>query len=190
MPKHIPSPDDQDRERVLSMIRSVHLHGECYALAIAIHQGTGLPLCGLMDGTIVHHVGVRLPNGKILDARGFVSDEEFGQEFPIPQPYTIQAVTVADLLAARKVSEFVIEQARHLAEVAWPELPWQANGYKARVEKFVIALEALSKEHGLWIAAQFPGARPVITRGEPGDCYSIQTVNIGQGFLIDRARED
>lgn len=47
-----------------------YTRGACWYLALALHNKTGLPLVAIWaDGTI-HHVGVELPNGDIVDVDG------------------------------------------------------------------------------------------------------------------------
>lgn len=47
-----------------------YTRGACWYLGLALHNKTGLPLAAIWaDGTI-HHVGVELPNGDIVDIDG------------------------------------------------------------------------------------------------------------------------
>ena len=54
------------------------MHGDCYLLAEALHNLTGLPLIGLWDGDDLHHVGVYDEDADVyIDARGELSEDEF-----------------------------------------------------------------------------------------------------------------
>ena len=49
------------------------LWGDCVALALALHERTGWPIVqvvGERDGRQGFHVGVRMPDGRVLDGEG------------------------------------------------------------------------------------------------------------------------
>lgn len=47
-----------------------YTRGACWYLALALHNKTGLPLTAIWGEDTIHHVGVELPNGDIVDVDG------------------------------------------------------------------------------------------------------------------------
>ena len=104
---------DQGASEVLgNMCRARYLNGECYAFAIAMHRATGFPMVGLVGElqkkTTVIHAAVLNPEGKFFDARGVVSEEEFGKPFGYKPPYRLKQVSEPDLRDIRPVDEHEI----------------------------------------------------------------------------------
>ena len=177
----------EDYEIFNNMFRSTFLDGECYAFAIALHRGLGWPMVGLKQGEVVRHAAVRSPAGELHDARGFISEEEFGRPFDCSPPYVLCEVSEKDLRAIRIVHSYTIDRARRMAEVWFPMLPWKDGGLVARISAFADELETLSRKHGFWIRAPFPAAPPVLAP----DCgsekgYALQPLSDGLTYAIDR----
>ena len=61
-------------------IRDRYLHGHCMVLAATLSNLYDLPIVGIFDeiwDTIPRHVGVRMSDGRLVDARGIQSEENF-----------------------------------------------------------------------------------------------------------------
>lgn len=168
------------------------IDGPCYEIAIALHRGLGWPLVGLLDKSSANqkwrHAAVRTPEGDLWDARGLITEKEFGKPFPeIELPYVIMDTSEDDLRSIRPVHEAAIEMIAKVAEALWPELPW-INGQQKRYKEFADELEALSRKYGLWIGGPVPGCPPAIFPGDDGleKGYLLQQTVGGIGFRIDR----
>jgi len=178
----------EERERFYEMCRALFTDGECYAFALALHRGLGFPLVGLMSGKVIRHAGVRTPGGALMDIRGEVSPEEFGDPCEVPLPYEIKEITEEDLKAQRPVQERAIENAMLLIEKIWPGLPgWRGSDFRRRAQAFMEGLEELSRKHGVFIRAPFPTTRPVLCDvfgDEQG--YAVWPTLNNHEFFFDR----
>ncbi|HEY0947996.1 MAG TPA: hypothetical protein VGE53_00690 [Candidatus Paceibacterota bacterium] len=182
---HTLDEDRGDMEFLTFRFQLPYLEGECYAFAIALNQGLGWPLVGLMKGDEIWHAGVRAPNGKIYDARGPLTEEAFGGHF-MPPPHVIREVTEAELRATRPIADFSVQQARQFAEVNWPALPWQES-LASRIEAFASDLEVLSRKHGFWIDGPVPASLPLIIPGEGDEGgYELRLTVDGMKYTINR----
>ena len=175
----------EDHEMLHDMYRGIFLEGECYAFAIALNQGLGWLMVGLMKGDVIWHAGVRAPDGRIHDVRGFVTDGEFGGHFLSP-PFNIREIAIDELYATRPVEEYAIKKARQLAEVLWPDLPWVST-HAMKVKAFADELEALSRKDGLWICGGVPAepARLFSGGGDEGG-YLVRPTVDGLTYTINR----
>ncbi|MFZ2887196.1 MAG: hypothetical protein WA021_05250 [Minisyncoccia bacterium] len=143
-------------------LQELHMHmflqGACYEFSLAMYQGLGWPMVGLMKGNVIWHTGVRAPDGPIWDIRGPLSEEEFSERYAI-SPEKIRTIATDELSAIRPLEDRAIVLARGLAEKIWPELPW-LDSLQSKVVAFADELEALSRKHGFWItglsATQLP----------------------------------
>ncbi len=193
-------PGDDNLGFVRSLLMARCLDGECYELAIALHRGTGLPMVGLWSATesgddgipgTWRHAAVRLPDGRLLDARGPVARESFGQPYGEPEPWDIREIGEADLRAVRPVGDYALASLARLAQAAWPDLPWRGDAFQNRTAAFLVALEALSREHGVWIRAPYPSARPFLALGEGDEAgYRGTVTDDGLGVVFDRVLGD
>ena len=143
-----------------------YLHGFCYLFAEALHQGLGWPMLGIEGpGGTIPHAAVQCPDGRLFDARGYVTHEEFGRPFGFNLPDGLSAgkimrlrqVTGTELAAFDEIPaearERGIAQARVMAEMVWPDLPWLASIF-APASDFAAELEALCRKHGVWVCGQ------------------------------------
>lgn len=162
-----------------------YLHGECYAFAMALHKGLGWQMVGLMNDQVPEHVGVRSPDGRIFDARGYVTEDTFAQPYLRP-PYIFQNVEEDDLRSIRPVHEHSIYRATCFAEMIWPELPW-TTPTSSRILAFVDALEQLSRAHGIWIRESSPSSFPLIYVGDETEKgYQIRPFMSARTFSLER----
>jgi hypothetical protein len=175
----------EDHEMLHDLFRGVFLEGECYAFAMALNQGLGWPMVGLMKGDVIWHAGVRSLEGRIHDVRGYVTEDEFGGYFLSP-PFNLREITADELYATRPVDDYTIKRARQLAEVLWPELPW-IESHAMKVKAFADELEALSRKYGFWICAGVPADPPRLFTGagEEGG-YIVRPTMDGQAHTINR----
>ncbi len=118
-----------DRTSWVEMVVSL-CQGRCYEFAVAVARGTGYPLRGIFMGGEILHVGVVLPNGNLLDARGKHNDAYFRSLYDAP-PDTLVSVTEEGLFEVRARAGMSIDEwerllsfARKNAEVLFPNLPW------------------------------------------------------------------
>ena len=179
----------QDKKFLQDLCFGMFLDGECYAFAIALNEGLGWPMVGLMSGKEIRHAAVRRPDGKLHDARGPVSEQQFGHPFCFAPPYDLRTVTAEDLIRAGEPNgprKFSIDMARRTAEALWPELPWE-NSLASKVSAFAEELEALSRKHGLWIRSSVPTAASMIAIGlDDEGGYELRPTVDGVTFTIDR----
>ena len=178
----------RDWARLHEIHKTPFLHGNCYAFALALHEGLGWPMVGLIlkkrDIEVVEHAGVRSPDGRIFDIRGFVSEEEFVELYTSP-PYDIQEVTVEDLNVTAHISEYSIRRARGVAEILWPELPWKKT-YVSEVLTFANELEALCRKHNKWIRSPEPAPPPQLQEGDGSEGgYTLRPTIDGFGYTIN-----
>lgn len=164
--------DSRDRETLRRMWEGLYLSGCCYHLAEALHRGLDWPIVGIVheDGRIPH-AGVRAPDGRLFDIRGHVTPEEFSAPFALTEAFELRHITSEDILGSVRPDEPACErgirQARALAELLWPELPWRESSF-APMLAFTRELEALCRRHDYWIG----GTNVFITAaaGETGYC--------------------
>lgn len=174
----------EDRDILHELCLGLYLHDECYAFAIALHQGLEWPIVGLMDGKIVIHAGVRSPEGRLHDVRGRLGEEEFGSPFLSP-PFTLCDVDPSQLYAIRPIDDLSIARARRSAEVIWPDLPW-IDSFASRAKVFTDELELLCRKHGLWMWNQ-PGSPTRLSQGDGSEGgYALRPSAEGSAMLIER----
>jgi hypothetical protein len=175
----------EDYKILHNLVCRVFLEGECYAFAIALNRGLGWPMVGLMKENVIWHAGVRVPDGRIRDARGILTEYKFGIHF-MPQPFNIREITTDELYATRPVEESFIKDARQFAEVLWPDLPW-VESHTTKLKEFADELEALSRKHGLWICGGVPGNPPRLFTEKGGEGgYVVGLTMDGQARTVDR----
>lgn len=189
MPTLVRQLDHEEAESIREQLLAMYFEGECYAFATALFEGLGWPIIGLMVGTQVRHAAVRSPDGRLLDARGFVSDEKFGRPFNCRPPYQLREMSADELMRRGETSELrarSVHMARLLAEAAWPDLPWIDSATQHLID-FCDELEALCRRHRLWIRAPYPAAAPVLAAGKDDEGgYEINRTADGLSFTIDR----
>lgn len=180
-------PKGEEWGMLYDIFRGKYLDGQCYELAIALHQGLGWKLIGLhAEGTIRHAVVKAPENDTFFDARGYVPLKKLGEPFSITPPFSIGEITLGDLKGVRPVKEHAVAFARKHAEALFPELPW-INCFQSKVQAFADDLEALSRKHGLWVRGATPGSRPLIaTSVGSEEGYELRQTDDGIAFTIDR----
>lgn len=188
MPTTVGELTSEDRNILLGIMESNFLDGECYAFAIALHQGLGYPLVGLMEDDVIRHAGVQCPNGMIWDIRGEISEVDFGSHF-LSEPFIIQKISTEDLYRTRPIDQIWIKRARSLAEAVWPELPW-VQSLAQDMKAFADDLEQISRKHGIWIRSCVPASPPHLSYGDTEEVgYKLSPTVDGIGFTIDRSYE-
>lgn len=182
----------RDRRALHNLIMGEYLHGKCYVWAAATQRLTGWPMVALRtEAHDCFHVGVRDPHGRLFDARGFVfPPEEFGEPFEANPPLDLHEVSLEELRAIRPVPDVDIERVMQRIAVIWPEIVKTPSLQQTRIEAFMNALDALSKEHGVYIRAPYPSARVPLaiydaTEYQPMG-YDVEPTLDGAGFSIDR----
>jgi hypothetical protein len=186
--------DHHARETLHQIAAVTYLDGKCYAFAIALNRGLRWPMLGLMvpGCTAPRHVAVYCSlDQKIYDVRGGFEqhDPHFGKVFGAAPPYTLKSVSEDDLRKVVPVEENTIATARKFAEAIWPEYPW-ISSMARRVKAFANDLEKISKKHGVYLRAPYPGVKPIV-----GDLYgdeegyTIRPTDDGIAFTIDRRLE-
>ena len=173
------------------LCEGMYFEGECYAFAIALRQGLGWPIVGLMHKGVVRHAVVRKPeDGTLFDARGPITEiEELGRPFQVPQPYELRELKEDDLLAIRPVHERSIARARDIAEKIWPDLPWNDSSL-ARARQFAQELEALSRKYDIWLRAPVPATPPILVVAEGDEGGYTLSPSLNALYTIDRILTD
>ena len=118
--------DPEGHQHLGNMITSTYLDGECYAFAVALNEGLGWQMLGLIGRLhgedCIRHVVLQMPGGRFFDARGVMDETTLGAPFGLSPPYQfIGGVTRAMLEEVRPVQDRSIAMARRLAEAYWPE---------------------------------------------------------------------
>jgi len=167
-----------------------YLHGECYAMAVALHEGLGWPLVGIWRNSVVDHAGVRRPDGAIHDIRGAVTESEFTQPFKRIQSYVVCDIVLEDLASKCGKTDVAwrlsIDRARRVAEALWPELPWQ-DSLASRLVAFADELEALSRKHRFWLRGPVPAMSPVVADSQNDEGgYLLEPMADGATHMISR----
>jgi hypothetical protein len=177
----------EHQKELLSGLLHGYLHGECYAFAVALHRALGWTLILLTDSRSPVHVVVQNPKTQIFhDARGIVPAEKLSDPFSITPPCTLRALSEAELQQMLPIQEASIQKAMEIAEIVWPEYPWQDTTVN-RARRFAQALETLCKEHGFWLRASVPASPPILYPSygdEQG--FALTPTGIGQSFTLDR----
>lgn len=175
--------DDYIKNRDIA--RGTFLEGECYAFAIALHQGLGWPLVGLIKKDVIWHAGVENPVGFIYDGRGMLTRKEFTEYFG-GSPSEMRPIEIEELYAQRPIQPRAINLARAIAEALWPELPWRES-LASKALAFADALEKLCREHQMWIVAPSPTQRPCLFTGHGDEGgYEVRPTTNAKAFTIDR----
>jgi hypothetical protein len=128
-----------------------YLRSLSYEFALGISRRTGLPLIGMVHDGIVLHAGVRDTQGKFFDARGPVDDCDMAELFPEASHIVIRNITVDDMRCAREVSESIANRAACMAQLVWPDLPWNDQSESRRILRFAEHLFDLCKDHGYFV---------------------------------------
>lgn len=179
----------EEREHLLTIITSSYLHGSCYELAWALHEGLGWPLYGLTgpDGYEHAFVGVPEEPETFYDARGQITAADVFGTFARRNNEEIRDITTADLEAVRPVLRHSIDSARKMAEAVWPDLPWQ-NSHAAQMQAFLEDLERLCRKHGVFLREPYPASAPILypMDGEEAG-FRAQPLGMGDQFALRRS---
>lgn len=189
MPTHLLPLRGDDMDAVRSIAQSMYLDGECYAFAIAVSRGTGLPIVGLMEDALPRHALVYHRNkNTFVDVRGehTMHSPELGRPFGHRPRYHLKEIPEEQLYSVRPIGERSIEYARKYADIILPGLPWK-DSRTVRAKAFCDELEALCRRHGYWLRSQAPGMKPVLSEAHGDEAgYTIEPTATGMDFVIDR----
>ena len=141
-------PQDEERDGIVGL----YLHGGCVAFARAAQRRTGWPAVRVdTPGGTFAHVGLRMPDGRIFDSRGPLSEQEFaGGWIGPPQPADLDA-----LEAAYPYSEFMGRTAETHLHLLFPEFPG-VHPVSEKLEAFAEELHELCRRHGIHIRPAYP----------------------------------
>ncbi len=188
MPVEMKILTEKSRALLHDLALGAYLDGECYAFAVAVSQGLGWPMLGLMAKDVPRHVVLQTPvAGTYFDVRGMLSSEkEAAGPFGLELPLTIKPVTASDLCRVRPINKFWVARTRRMAEMIWPNLPWKES-LSEKVRAFLEGLEQLSTKHGLYIRSMFPTAQPVLSESDSSEAgYVCEPTDDGLAFMFDR----
>lgn len=186
MPTIIEPLEKEGRELLHSFLMGMYLNGECYAFAIALHEGLSWPIIGLMVGDEIVHAAVMDPERNLYDARGKVSRQEFGNPFSVRLPYTLRELEEHELFDVRPVSKGSINTARSMAEAVWPSLPW-INSRAAQIHAYLEEIEKISRKHGFWLRSPVPASPPCLAVGDGTEGgYRARPTIDASTFMVDR----
>lgn len=183
--------DPEGAEALRGLTQGIYLDGECYAFGIAVSEATGWPMVGLIldevgSSGVIRHVGVRMPDERVLDARGPLTEREFASHFVSGGGgWRLRDVSASELLAVRPIHPRSIEHAKRFAETLWPSLPWKSTT-ATRALAFVAGLEAYCRERGFMIRGHGPAASPIVYECDKDDTFEYRleaTASAGQ-FLL------
>lgn len=137
----------EERDGIVGM----YLHGGCIAFARAAQERTGWPAVSVdtTAGTFAH-VGLRMPDGRVFDARGPLSEADFAGGWMGP-------VRPADLDALERAypySEFMGRTARTHLHLLFPDFAG-SHPDAERLEAFAAELHELCRRHGFHIRPAF-----------------------------------
>jgi hypothetical protein len=154
MARHITEPLGHDVDTARAVFAGQYLHGQCVALAIAIHRRTGWPLVASRGRRReLLHAGVRTPSGLCMDIRGEVGERDF------MALHGADHVTPADeatlLEEDPKIGEGAIRQADERLALLFPGLPGP-DARLTRIEAFANDLEEVCRRHGIWLRDDGP----------------------------------
>lgn len=175
--------NDTERERMHQICISLFLTGHCYALAIALSRGTGWPIYGIIKDGLVWHAGVRDENERFWDARGRVDDGKIGEPFGLGDGLMMRQVTEEELQVTKFMNEIVIHRASVLAQMIWPNLPWNREAYRTRVLSFIRELDEISRKHQVWIRSEVPNRAMVVDQMDGREGFQVEPSATGQYFL-------
>ncbi len=182
--------DGEGCQSLHNLVKSRYLDGMCYEFALALTRATRWPMIGILHEGTIRHVVLRIPNGRLFDARGAFLEREIGDPFSIRPPYTLKTVSPSDLRKVRPLNERGVAGALKMAQALWPYLPWR-RGPIVRVRAFAKDLEAISRKHRLWIFAPYATAIPPLAEGagdEKG--YTVTPSATGLSYMIARRLKD
>lgn len=181
----IPLSKSSDDWRSIHSNLANYLHGKCYPFAVMLHENLGWPAIGIINGDTIEHAGIQTPDGRIFDARGFVTEDEFPGPFKLDPGWRIELIEI-DQIDLRKIKPSLardVEEdmgfAERISRRLWPELPWE-NNLVTRAQGFASELEELSKKYGLYISSPFRTSPPMLFEidGDEGG-YTIEQLPLG-----------
>ncbi len=177
------SADPFTRAELAECLPGPYLAGRCTAFAIAVRRATGWPLAVLRTphGDYAH-CGCLAPDGRYVDARGFLDEAGFRDMFgagPIESPVP-EAAALADHPQPERVIALASLHARMLLDLPGPD------PHRARFESFAAALEGLCREHGVWLRGAGGGVAEGIVAyeadGEEGP-FAVGLLPVGGAVL-------
>ena len=164
----------------------VYLDGQCYALALSLHHGTGWPMVGLITtNNVIRHAMVQRPDGLLHDARGAVDPSKAGESFGIRgEQQVLRPITEDELLATKPVHG--VTTALKMAQALWPDLPWLPDTPLKKARAFVADLEALCRQHNIWLRGAVPASPPLLSDGIGTERYDIVVTDDAMGYQVVR----
>ncbi len=177
--------DREDWDGLHSLAMSVHLDGECYLFAIALHRALGWPLIGLMSSDVIRHALLKCGDEVYFDVRGNVLYTGIGEPFDMVPPYDLREIQEKDLAQMRPFTDFNLETVIWMAQALWPELPWK-SGPLVEAKAFLEELDTLCKKHRKWIRAPLPTTLPIICESHGDETYSFTPSVNGRDYFFDR----
>ena len=152
MPTSIKRLSDSEKEDLRSVFAAAYMCRPCVAMAVAAHRRTGWPIVVLRSaaGELLH-AGVNAPGRGYLDVRGVLPEEEFRGS----RQGALSWAEEEALMDEAGVAEDDVTKAARLLCLLFDDLPG-TNVLAARFGGFADALEALCREHGVWLRADGP----------------------------------
>lgn len=189
MTTHLLPMPGEDLDTLRSIAKTMYLDGECYAFAIAVSRGTGLPIVGLMEGSVPRHALVYWKDkNKFVDVRGLhgMHDPKLGEPFGHRHSsYDLQEIPEERLFAQRQIDDSSIAYATRYADVLLPMLPWKQSR-ALRVKAFCDDLEDLCKRHGFWIRSQGLYDTILCEAGRDEAGYTLRPMLDGTQYSLNR----
>lgn len=146
---------EQDQRSVEDMLRHMYgKPGQSFALAMALHNFTRMPLIGVHRGKDpIHELYGQDADGNIYTPNGVV------QKLELAPDEEILRITIRNQIPklSGTTDPAAIEWAAHAAQAVWPHLNWTEDSRQGRVKAFVAGLAALCKQHGVSLRGPTPG---------------------------------
>lgn len=146
--------------------------GQCHALALAVHEQTGWPLEAFFEvaewgPTLnIDHVCVRMPDGRLLDARGAWSQEVICENFYLEELRPVDANSVKALDHAHGWRIADVETARSLV----PALLIDAQRASEQATYPVVSVTETAQLHAetiRWLCEKAGALAPPFARSAP-----------------------
>jgi hypothetical protein len=149
---HLPR-KNENGINTFAALRHVFTHGGCGMFALALHRITGWPVVTLDTCKDTYlHLGVQSPTGTLWDARGeHPTIASFVSKFTNIVPEALRIVSREEIMTSFHAHLRNLDNTERLASEMYPELPHQPSSDRQRTIAFVEDVDALSRQHRLWI---------------------------------------
>lgn len=152
MPSTVMKLSDSEKENLRSVFGPAYMSSMCVAMAAAAHRRTGWPIVVLRSqfGEMMH-AGINVPGKGFLDVRGVLPEGAFRGN----RQGALSWAEEKALMEEAGITEVDVDKAMRLLCLLFEDLPGE-NALAARFGGFAEALEALCREHEVWLRGDGP----------------------------------